>query len=61
MNHNLIKAKNLIELELFDCHSRVLQKNLNNYDFEIFKDRIDTAISLVENLNLPEVYFVAPM
>ena len=56
-----LKTDNLIELELFDCHSRVLQKNLNNYDFEILKDRIDTAISLVENLNLPEVYFVAPM
>jgi hypothetical protein len=56
-----LKTDNLIELELFECHSRVLQKNLNNYDFEILKDRIDTAISLVENLNLPEVYFVAPM
>jgi hypothetical protein len=56
-----LKTDNLIELELFDCHSRVLQKNLNNYDFEILKNRIDTAISLVENLNLSEVYFVAPM
>ena len=52
-----LKTKNISELELFDCHIEVLQENLNENDFDILKDRINTAISLVANIEITNKYF----
>ena len=52
-----LKTDDLFELELFDCHVKVLQENLNDDDFGILKDRINTAISLVHSLDLAQQYF----
>ena len=52
-----LKTDDLFELELFDCHVKVLQEKLNDDDFEILKDRINTAISLVHSLDLAQQYF----
>ena len=52
-----LKTKNISELELFDCHIKVLQENLNENDFDILKDRINTAISLVANIEITKKYF----
>ena len=53
-----LKTDNLNELVLFDCQIKVLQENLNMNDFDIIRDRIKTAISLLENLDLPEVHLI---
>jgi len=42
---------------LYDCHIKVLQKNLNEVDFDILKDRINTAISLVDTIEITNKYF----
>ena len=52
-----LKTDNLTELELFDCHIKVLQKNLNEDNFGILKDRINTAISLVDTIEITNKYF----
>ena len=52
-----LKTDNLIELELFDCHVKVLQENLNKNDFGILKNRINTAISLVDTIEVTNKYF----
>mgnify|MGYP003949107945 CR=1 FL=1 len=52
-----LKTKNISELELYDCHIKVLQKNLNEDDFDILKDRINTAISLVDTIEITNKYF----
>jgi hypothetical protein len=52
-----LKTKNISELELYDCHIKVLQKNLNEVDFDILKDRINTAISLVDTIEITNKYF----
>ena len=52
-----LKTKNISELELFDCHIKVLQKNLNEYDFGTLKDRINSAISLVDTIEITKKYF----
>ena len=52
-----LKTKNISELELFDCHIEVLQENLNKDDFDILKDRINTAISLVATIEITKKYF----
>ncbi|MDC0604771.1 hypothetical protein OAO96_05720, partial [Amylibacter sp.] len=52
-----LKTDNLTELELFDCHVKVLQEKLNEDDFDILKDRINTAISLVDTIEITNKYF----
>ena len=52
-----LKTDNLFELELFDCHVKVLQENLNDDDFGILKNRINTAISLVDTIEITNKYF----
>jgi hypothetical protein len=52
-----LKTDDLFELELFDCHVKVLQENLNNDDFGILKNRINTAISLVDTIEITNKYF----
>ena len=52
-----LKTNNISELELFDCYTTVLQKNLNEDDFDILRDRIDTAISLMKSLEATNEYF----
>ena len=52
-----LKTKNISELELFDCHVKVLQENLNEDDFDILKDRINTAISLIDTIEITNKYF----
>jgi len=52
-----LKTDDLTELELFDCHIKVLQKNLNEDDFDILKDRINSAISLVDTIEITKKYF----
>ena len=52
-----LKTDDLTELELFDCHIKVLQKNLNEDDFDILKDRINSAISLVDTIEITNKYF----
>ena len=52
-----LKTDNLIELELFDCHVKVLQEKLNEDDFGILKDRINNAISLVDTIEITNKYF----
>ena len=52
-----LKTDNLIELELFDCHVKVLQENLNKNDFGILENRINTAISLVDTIEVTNKYF----
>ena len=52
-----LKTDDLTELELFDCHIKVLQKNLNEDDFGILKDRINTAVSLVDTIEITNKYF----
>ena len=52
-----LKTKIISELELYDCHIKVLQKNLNEDDFDILKDRINTAISLVDTIEITNKYF----
>ena len=52
-----LKTKNSSDLELYDCHSKGLQKNLNEVDFDILKDRINTAISLVDTIEITNKYF----
>jgi hypothetical protein len=52
-----LKTDDLFELELFDCHVKVLQENLNDDDFGILKNRINTAISLVDTIEITNKYF----
>ena len=52
-----LKTKIISELELYDCHVKVLQKNLNEDNFDILKDRINTAISLVDTIEITNKYF----
>ncbi len=52
-----LKTDDLFELELFDCHIKVLQENLNDDDFGILQNRINTAISLVDNIEITNKYF----
>ncbi|MDA8802801.1 peptidoglycan-binding protein [Amylibacter sp.] len=52
-----LKTDNLIELELFDCHVKVLQEKLSEDDFGILKDRINTAISLIDTIEITNKYF----
>jgi len=52
-----LKTDDLTELELFDCHIKVLQKNLNEDNFGILKDRINTAVSLVDTIEITNKYF----
>ena len=51
-----VKTINLTELELFTCHIEYLKKELDENGFEILRDRVDTAISLIQALNLPKEY-----
>jgi len=52
-----LKTDNLSDLELFDCHVKVLQENLNDDDFGILQNRINTAISLVDTIEIINKYF----
>jgi hypothetical protein len=52
-----LKTDDLFELELFDCHVKVLQENLNDDDFGILKNQINTAISLVDTIEITNKYF----
>ena len=52
-----LKTKIISELELYDCHVKVLQKNLNEDAFGTLKDRINTAISLVDTIEITNKYF----
>jgi hypothetical protein len=52
-----LKTDDLFELELFDCYLKVLQENLNDDDFGIIKNRINTAISLVDTIKITNKYF----
>ena len=52
-----LKTDNLIELELFDCHTKVLQEKLDVDEFGILKNRINTAISLVDTIEITNKYF----
>ena len=52
-----LKTDNLNELVLFDCQIKVLQENLNMNDFDIIRDRIKTAISLVDTIEITNKYF----
>ena len=52
-----LKTDDLFELELFDCYLKVLQENLNDDDFGILKNRINTAISLVDTIKITNKYF----
>jgi hypothetical protein len=52
-----LKTDDLFELELFDCYLKVLQENLNDDDFGILKNRINTAISLVDTIEITNKYF----
>ena len=55
-----LKTGNLSEIDLFNCHTDTLQKNLNQVDFAILKDRINTVISLLHSLDLTQNYFQSP-
>ena len=52
-----LKTDSLSDLELFDCHVKVLQENLNDDDFGILQNRINTAISLVDTIEIINKYF----
>jgi len=52
-----LKTDNLSDLELFDCHVKALQEKLNEVDFGILRDRINTAISLVNTIEITNKYF----
>jgi hypothetical protein len=52
-----LKTDNLSDLELFDCHVKALQEKLNEDDFGILRDRINTAISLVDTIEITNKYF----
>ena len=52
-----LKTDNLSDLELFDCHVKALKKKLNEDDFCILRDRINTAISLVNTIEITNKYF----
>jgi hypothetical protein len=52
-----LKTDNLSDLELFDCHVKALQEKLNEDDFGILRDRINTAISLVNTIEITNKYF----
>jgi hypothetical protein len=52
-----LKTDDLNELELFDCHTKVLQEKLGVDEFDILRDRVNTAISLVKNIEITNKYF----
>ena len=52
-----LKTNKLIELELFDCHVKIFQENLSEDNFDILKDRINTAISLIDTIEITNNYF----
>jgi hypothetical protein len=52
-----LKTDNLSDLELFDCHVKALKTKLNEDDFGILRDRINTAISLVNTIEITNKYF----
>ena len=52
-----LKTDDLNELELFDCHTKVLQEKLCVDEFDILRDRVNTAISLVKNIEITNKYF----